>query len=105
MPESGDYAQTTRGGSIDRPRLYREELLPYAPNWSDVQRMLADADTDKPRDIRDRAILLLLAVYGMRSGEIVALRLDRIDWAGGTLGLFRLKRRQPQILSSRFVCC
>ncbi|WFR98278.1 tyrosine-type recombinase/integrase [Rhizobium tumorigenes] len=84
-------------GSIDRPRLYREESLPYAPNWSDVQRMLADADTDKPRDIRDRAILLLLAVYGMRSGEIVALRLDRIDWAGGTLGLFRLKRRQPQI--------
>ncbi|MGV2085802.1 tyrosine-type recombinase/integrase [Rhizobium sp. K7/93] len=84
-------------GSIDRPRLYREKSLPYAPNWSDVQRMLADADTDKPRDIRDRAILLLLAVYGMRSGEIVALRLDRIDWAGGTLGLFRLKRRQPQI--------
>jgi integrase/recombinase XerD len=84
-------------GSIDRPRLYREESLPYAPNWSDVQRMLADADTDKPRDIRDRAILLLLSVYGMRSGEVVALRLDQIDWAGRTLRLFRLKRRQPQI--------
>jgi integrase/recombinase XerD len=83
--------------SICRPRLYRQESLPYAPHWSDVQRMLADVDTDKPRDIRDRAILLLLAVYGMRSGEVVALRLDQIDWAGRTLRLFRLKRRQPQI--------
>lgn len=56
-------------GSICRPRLYRQESLPYAPDWSDVQRMLADAETDKPLDIRDRAILLLLAVYGMRNGK------------------------------------
>ena len=83
--------------SICRPRLYRQESLPYAPDWSDVRRMLADADTDRPRDIRDRAILLLLAVYGMRSGEVAALRLDQIDWAGRVIRIFRLKRRQPQI--------
>ncbi|MEO7652471.1 MAG: tyrosine-type recombinase/integrase [Bryobacteraceae bacterium] len=83
--------------SIGRPRLYQQESLPYAPGWSDVQRMLADADTERPRDIRDRAILLLLAVYGMRSGEVAGLRLDQIDWAGRTLHLFRLKRRQPQV--------
>ncbi|MCC8970117.1 tyrosine-type recombinase/integrase [Bradyrhizobium brasilense] len=83
--------------SICRPRLYRQESLPYAPDWFDVQRMLADAETDEPRDIRDRAILLLLAVYGMRSGEVAALRLDQINWEGRTLRLFRLKRRQPQI--------
>jgi len=84
-------------GSICHLRLYRQESLPYAPDWSDVQRMLDDAKTDKPQDIRDRAILLLLAVYGMRSGEVAALRLDQIDWAGRTLRLFRLKRRQPQV--------
>lgn len=83
--------------SIGRPRLYQQESLPYAPDWSDVQRMLVDVDTDRPRDIRDRAILLLLAVYGMRSGEVAGLRLDQIDWAGRTVRLFRLKRRQPQI--------
>lgn len=82
--------------AVCRPRLYQQESLPYAPDWSDVQRMLADVDTDKPRDIRDRAILLLLAIYGMRSGEVAALRLDQIDWPGRTLRLFRLKRRQPQ---------
>jgi site-specific recombinase XerD len=83
--------------SIARPRLYQQESLPYAPDWSAVQQMLADVDTDKPRDIRDRAILLLLALYGMRSGEVAALRLDQIDWGGRTLSLVRLKRRQPQI--------
>ncbi len=83
--------------SISRPRLYQQESLPYAPDWSAVQQMLADVDTDRPRDIRDRAILLLLALYGMRSGEVAALRLDQIDWAGRTLRLIRLKRRQPQI--------
>jgi len=83
--------------SISRPRLYRQESLPYAPDWSDVQKMLADVDTDRPRDIRDRAILMLLAVYGMRRGEVAALRLEQIDWAGRTLRLFRLKRRQAQI--------
>lgn len=57
-----------------------------------MQRMLAEAETHTLRDIRDRAILLLLLVCGMRGGE-AALRIDQIDWAGGTLRLFRLKRR------------
>ena len=83
--------------SIGRPRLYQQESLPYAPDWSDVQKLLAYVDTDRPRDIRDRAILMLLAVYGLRRGEVAALKLDHIDWTGRTLRIFRLKRRQPQI--------
>jgi len=59
--------------------------------------MLADVDTDKARDIRDRAILLLLAVYGMRTGEVSTLCLDQINWDTRALWLFRLKRRQPQV--------
>ena len=88
---------TTLSAAICRPRIYQQESLPYAPDWSEVQCMLASVDTDKPRDIRDRAILLLLAIYGMRNGEVSTLRLDHIDWAGRSLQLFRLKRRQPQI--------
>src|SRR3546814_12183707 len=40
---------------------------------------------------------MLLSIYGMRRGEVVALRLDQVDWAGRTLHVFRLKRRQPQV--------
>jgi integrase len=77
--------------------MYAQESLPSAPGWSDVQRILATTETDKPGDIRNRAILMLLAIYGMRRGEVVALRLDQVDWAGRKLHVFRLKRRQPQV--------
>ena len=62
-----------------------------------MQRILAHTLTDRPCDIRDRAILMLLAVYGMRRGEVAALRIDQVDWRERLLRLFRLKRRQPQL--------
>jgi integrase/recombinase XerD len=83
--------------SICGPRRYGLESLPYALSWEDVRRVLASAGSDSPRDVRDRAILMLLAIYGLRSGEVAALRLDQIDWAGHYLSIWRLKRRQPQV--------
>jgi len=35
---------------------------------------------DQPTAIRDRAILMVLAVYGVRAGEVDRLKLDDIDW-------------------------
>lgn len=94
----------TRGGcdprlaeTIHGPRIYHQESLPYAPRWPDVRRLLADTVTNKPRDIRDRAILMLLAIYGLRGGEVASLRLDQIDWRARVLRIFRLKRRQAQL--------
>ena len=83
--------------ALRTPRVYAQESLPSAPGWNDVQRILATTLADEPADIRNRAILMLLSIYGLRRGEVVALRLDQIDWAGRTLHVFRLKRRQPQI--------
>lgn len=85
------------GESLRGPRLYAQESLPSGPAWTDVHRLLADAGGDSPADVRDRAILMLLAIYGMRSGEARSLRLDQIDWRGRVLRVFRLKRRQPQV--------
>jgi integrase/recombinase XerD len=56
--------ETVRG-----PRVYRQESVPRGPGWPDVRRILTKTETDEPRDIRNRAILMLLAIYGMRSGE------------------------------------
>ena len=83
--------------ALRTPRMYAQESLPSGPGWTDVQRILATTETDKPSDIRNRAILMLLSIYGMRRGEVVALRLDQVDWAGRKLHVFRLKRRQPQV--------
>jgi integrase/recombinase XerD len=61
-----------------------------------VQKILAVTLTAARHDVRDRAILMLLAIYGMRSGEVASLRLDQLDWQHRKIRLFRLKRRQPQ---------
>jgi site-specific recombinase XerD len=85
------------GEGLRGPRLYAQESLPSGPAWTDVNRLLAHAGGELPADVRDRAILMLLAVYGMRSGEVRSLRLDQIDWRGRVIRIFRLKRRQPQV--------
>ena len=83
--------------SIMSHRRYQLETLPYALDWKDVRRLIAAASGDTELDIRDRAILLLLAVYGLRRGEVAALRLEHIDQDAGQLRIWRLKRRQPQV--------
>lgn len=83
--------------TIRGPRVYEQESLPFAPGWSDVRRILAYGATETTGDVRDRAILMLLAIYGLRRGEVASLRLDQIDWGGRQLRVFRLKRREPQI--------
>ncbi len=88
--------QARLADSILSPRHYRLQTLPYAPGWDDVQRLISTAASDSEADLRDRAIMLLLAVYGLRSGEVVALRLDDIDFDRQQLRIWRLKRRQPQ---------
>jgi integrase len=59
--------------------------------------MFALVGGERPVDIRDRALLLLLAVYGLRSGEIIRLRLDDFDWDREVFTVTRSKslRSQP----------
>lgn len=84
-------------GSIQGNRQYKLESLPYALSWQDVRRVVATASSDTERDIRDRAILLLLAVYALRRGEVASLRIDQTDFVAGRLHICRLKREQPQV--------
>jgi integrase/recombinase XerD len=81
---------------IEGPRLFSDEALPVGPKWEEVQQLIASTDTDGPQDIRDRAILLLLAVYGLRSGEVVALTLDDVSWEQDILHVSRPKQRCKQ---------
>lgn len=76
---------------IMAPRVFQRESLPSAPSWSDVQKVLASTTGDRPTEIRDHAILLLLAVYGVRAGEVARLQLDDIDWQAGTIVFIRSK--------------
>lgn len=82
--------------AVEAPRVYRHENLPLGPSWSTVGQMLAGAEGDTPQVVRDRAILLLLAVYGLRSGEVRLLRLDDLDWVGSRIRFERSKSRHVE---------
>lgn len=81
---------------LDSPRLYAREGIPEGPGWDDVQRLLASTSGDRPAEIRDHAILMLLAVYGLRRGEVAGLRLDDLDWEGELIQIARPKQRRAQ---------
>jgi site-specific recombinase XerD len=81
-------------GVADRiitPQIWKDESLPAAPSWDDVHRLLAQVNQDHPTAIRDRAIILLLAVYGLRSCEVRRLQLEHLDWDRGLIILHRSK--------------
>jgi site-specific recombinase XerD len=81
---------------IEAPRVYQYESLPRGPSWDDVQRLIATTEKGTPKDLRDRAMLLLLAVYGLRSGEVRTLRLEHLDWEKNLIWVPRAKGRRTQ---------
>jgi len=84
--------------ALHGPRIYREHGLPLGPSWDDVKRLIQDAGSSHDAaDVRDHAILLLLAVYGLRAGEVAALRLEDIDWEHDRLTVRRPKQRRSQV--------
>lgn len=73
------------------PRVYSHEGLPLGPTWEQVSRVIAETEGTKPAQLRARAVLLLLAVYGMRAGEVRRLRLDDVDWKQDRICVVRSK--------------
>ena len=65
---------------IDTPRVYRLERLPRALPWETVGNFLRSIDRSAGRGLRDYAIFLLIATYGLRTSEVASLTLDQIDW-------------------------
>ena len=67
--------------TIVGPRVYADEAIPSALRAEDVGRVLEVTRRDRSAiGRRDYAILMLLAKYGLRAGEVTALRLDDLDW-------------------------
>jgi len=82
--------------TIKSPRCYTGESLPLGPSWREVRRLLSSLKGDRASAIRDRAIILLLSVYGLRAGEVAGLRLEDFDWERERLRVRRPKQRNAQ---------
>jgi integrase/recombinase XerD len=76
---------------IDTPRLYRLEQLPRALPWETVRALLRSIDTASSMGLRDYAMFLLIATYGLRASEVVAINLDDIHWRQGVLRIHQRK--------------
>lgn len=86
------WTETDLSRSIHGPRLFSHERLPYAPDWDIVKKLVAYYDGDNGTAIRNHAIMLLLATYGLRTGEIADMRLGDIDWDNDTIVVNHKKR-------------
>ena len=97
-----DYSESRRwcpsgiADSIKTPRVYNHQTLPLGPSWETVQCLLKTTKGNRSVDIRDRAVLLLLAVYGLRDSEVRQLRLDDFDWDNEIFYIKRSKRGPKQ---------
>lgn len=84
--------------SIKMARVYKHEAPPSGPSWDDVKILLKSTEGNHPTDIRDRAIIMLLTVYGLRCGEVKKLCLEDIDWKNEVLYV----RREKNVKSQKF---
>jgi site-specific recombinase XerD len=71
--------------------------LPRALEAREVKRLLAGCDRGTSGGRRDYAILLLLARLGLRSGEVLSLTLDDLDWERSELVVRGKGSRQDRL--------
>lgn len=88
---------------FDTPRTYRDDLPPRALPWPTVLQLLRSIECTNRAGWRDLCILHLIAYYGLRPGEVVALRLDSIDWERELLHVYRLRHTFAMRLLARGV--
>lgn len=79
---------------VDMPRVYSGERLPRVLTRDQVRAFLRSIDLKSPNGVRDFTMLYLIAVYGLRRSEVVALRLDDIDWRARILHVRQSKTQQ-----------
>jgi integrase/recombinase XerD len=94
--ETRGWVRSGLSEAILLPRIYRHAGLPLGPTWDTVGRMLVETNGDDPASIRDHAIILLLSVYGLRSGEVRRLCLGDIDWPHDRIRFVRSKSKRKE---------
>ena len=87
--------------AIPAVAYWRLATLPRCLTANEVNRLIAACAGKSPARLRDRAIVLMLARLGLRSGDVAQLRLSDIDWENGTLqvtgkGRYQVRLPLPQ---------
>ena len=84
--------------AIPAMRDWKHATLPRYFTPQQLDGVLAVCRDDATISLRDRAIVLLLARLGMRSGEVRQLRLEDVDWTEGAIHIRLGKARHERVL-------
>ncbi len=80
------YVASDLAAHVVSPMLYAYEGVPSILEPDQIAAVLETTRLDKsPMGLRDYAILMLLANYGLRSGEVRNLTIEDIDWRSESL--------------------
>ncbi len=82
-----DFSET-----VPTLRTYKLNEIPRGIREEDVKRLLSSIDRNSNTGKRDYAIIQLLYTYGVRGGQIRALRLKDIDWRQDKIHFAALKQ-------------
>lgn len=74
------WSDTELVASVPSVFSYQLASVPVGISDTSIDRVLAALKPDSPTQSRDRAILLLLATYGLRNGQVCDLRLGDLGW-------------------------
>lgn len=74
-------------------RSYSLSSVPSFISWDEVQQLLQVFDRDIELGKRNYLIILLLATYGWRAGELVNLTLDDINWRNNYIRIYHTKTK------------
>ncbi|MDH3602063.1 MAG: tyrosine-type recombinase/integrase [Candidatus Tectomicrobia bacterium] len=92
-----ERCQPELGAAIPTIAQWRLSTLPRYLTPEDMERVIAACESSTSRDIRDKAIVLLLARLGLRAGDVSNLKLDDIDWSQGTFRVMGKARREAKL--------
>ena len=92
----GDLA-TDLAAAVPGVATWRLSGLPKSLLPDEVDRVLKSCDQSHPVGQRDYSILLLLARLGLRAGEVVAIRLEDLDWRQGEFTVRGKGSRQDRL--------
>lgn len=89
------YLKINLSGAVPVIPTRKLEGIPKKISWDDVEKLLAAPDRKTSAGRRDYAILLLIASYGVRIGQIKDLTLNDIRWHQGIISFSSHKRGKP----------
>jgi site-specific recombinase XerD len=84
--------------AVGGAKHFRHGRLPDVLTESEVNKILGCVERSSPVGLRDYALLLLAARYGMRPSDILQLRLNDLHWREGSIVFCQSKTGKPVTL-------